>query len=139
MPLDAAEFRLLYYELKFAGDNLHVDLREGLRWAGQGALDAVRDAASFSHKIPAATRVRVSFGSRNAGVRVVTSAAQAPNARPINHHNELGRFKHPVFGHRDRLVSQTAIPFYLAAGRAPAIDKQVQEVLDHVTFHAGFH
>jgi hypothetical protein len=138
MPLDAHEFRQAYLELKFAGDGLEKDLREGIKWAGQGAVEAVKAESSFSRKIPPATRLKISFAARGAGISVVVNAAQAPNARPINHGGRGGVFRHPVFGHRDRWVDQAAHPFINAAANAPSIEEGLRQVLDHVAFHAGF-
>jgi hypothetical protein len=138
MGLDAAEFRAAYLELKFAGDGLERDLREGVKAAGQEALDAVRAEASWSTRIPAATRLKISFAARGAGVSVVTDARMAPEARPINHGGNSGVFRHPVYGDRTTWVEQAANPFFQAAERAGDITPQVQKVLDHVAFHAGF-
>jgi hypothetical protein len=139
MPLDVTEFRMAYLELKFAGEGLDKDLREGIRWAGQGAVEAVKGAASWSHKIPPATRLKTSFAARGAGISVVVNAAQAPNARPIEHGGRGGTFRHPVWGNRDVWVNQAARPFLKAAAEAPSIEEGMQQVLDHVMWHAGVH
>jgi hypothetical protein len=133
MPVDTSDFRAAFLELKAAGDGLHIELRRGVKAAGRGALDAVKEAASWSSKIPPATRLKVSFAAKSAGVSVVVNARQAPNARPINHGGKDGVFKHPVWGHRDRRwATQRAHPFINAAGKTPEIDKQIQEVLNRV-------
>jgi hypothetical protein len=138
ISIDVAEFRMAYLELKFAGEGLDKDMREGVKAAGQGAVDAVRREAAWSSRIPAATRLKISFGARSAGVTVVTDARRAPEARPLNHGEKPGTFRHPVYGHRDRWVAQPARPFFQAAGEAPEISEQIRAVLDHVAFHAGF-
>lgn len=144
LSLDAAEFRLAYLELKFAGDGLDKDLREGVKAAGQEAVDAVKAAASWSHKIPPATKLKISFAARGAGVTVMTNAKQAPNARPINHGGRGGTFRHPVFPNPEETrekwnwAPQAAVPFFTAAAKAGDLTPQIQKVLDDVAFHAGF-
>jgi hypothetical protein len=143
MPeVDMSEIRAAYFELRIAGDGLHLELKDGLRHAGEGAAQAVRAAAAWSTRIPAATSVQVSFAAKSGGVRVKVDASRAPEARPINHGGQGGEFRHPVWGHGPRnkwhWAPQAARPFFNAAGTAPAITAEAQSVLDHVAFLAGF-
>jgi hypothetical protein len=136
--IDVSEIRAAYLELRFAGDGLHLDLREGLKAAGQDMVDAVRRETAWSTRIPMATSVAVSFAARSTGVTVRVDARRAPEARPINHGGQGGTFWHPVYGNRKNWVSQPARPFSNNIERTPGIEQKVQAVLDHVAFHAGF-
>jgi hypothetical protein len=121
--------------------DLKVKLRPGLREAGQIVRDRARFNASWSTKIPAATRVSVGFTKRNPGVSVQVNKNKAPGARPLENRGREGRFRHPVFGHTDRWVPQKARPFLAKAleEEAPAAERKIADVVDKVTRDAGFH
>ncbi len=78
------------------------DLRPGIREATEPILSQAKANASWSTRIPRATRVKAAFGKRTAGVSIVVSAKRAPHARPYEHDGEPGTFRHPVFGPRSR-------------------------------------
>lgn len=121
--------------------DLKVKLRPGLREVGQIVRDQARFNASWSRKIPAATRVSVGFTKRNPGVAVVVNKNKAPSARPFEHGGNDGMFRHKVFGHEDRWVSQPARPFLAKAleAKAPEAERKIADVFDTVTRDAGFH
>jgi hypothetical protein len=137
----ADEIRRLIDDLGKIPKDLKVKLRPGLREAGALVRDRARLNASWSHKIPAATRVSVGFTARNPGVSVQVNKNRAPSARPFEHGGNEGTFRHPVFGHKDRWVSQTARPFLAKAlaEEAPAAERKIADVVDKVTRDAGFH
>jgi HK97 gp10 family phage protein len=137
----ADEIRRLIDDMGKIPKELKVQLRPGLRKAGEIVRDRARFNASWSTKIPAATRVSVGFTKRNPGVAVVVNKNRAPNARPFEHGGADGTFRHPVFGHDDRWVSQKARPFLAkaAAEEAPEAERLIAEVVDKVTREAGFH
>lgn len=121
--------------------DLKIKLRPGLREAGQLVRDRARLNASWSTRIPAATRVSVGFTARNPGVAVQVNKNRAPHARPFEHGGREGSFRHPVFGHRDRWESQKARPFLAKAleEEAPAAERKIADVVVEVTRDAGFH
>lgn len=103
--------------------DLKREIRPELRAAGRLVADEAQvRAASFSTKIPRAVKVRVSFAQRRPGVSVIVDKKIAPNARPEEHLGRPGFFRHMVFGHQDRWVSQEAHPFL-----APAAESKVDE------------
>lgn len=120
--------------------DLKVRLRPALRDAGQVVRDQARFNASWSKRIPAATRVSVGFSKRNPGVAVQVNKNRAPHARPFEHGGREGNFRHKVFGHEDRWVSQPARPFLAKAAedKAPEAEKKITEAFDKVTRDAGF-
>lgn len=122
--------------------DLKVRLRPGLREVGQIVRDQARFNASFSKKIPPATRVGVGFTKRNPGVSVQVNKNRAPNARPLENRGQQGLIRHPVFGHRDRRwAEQPAHPFLAKAlaEKAPEAERKIAEVFDKVSRDAGFH
>lgn len=138
----ADEIRRLIDDLGKIPKELKVELRPGLRKAGEIVRDEARRNASWSTRIPAATRVSVGFTKRNPGVAVQVNKNRAPHARPFEHGGQAGYFRHKVFGHQDRWVRQKARPFLAKAAedKAPEAEKKVAEVVDHVTRNTGgFH
>lgn len=122
--------------------DLKVKLRPGLREVGQIVRDRARVNASWSKKIPPATRVSVGFTKRNPGVAVQVNKNRAPSARPFEHQGRAGTFRHPVFGHRDRRwEEQRARPFLAKAleEKGPEAERKIADVVDKVTRDAGFH
>jgi HK97 gp10 family phage protein len=138
----ADEIRRLIDDMGKIPKDLKIKLRPGLREAGQIVRDRARLNASWSKRIPAATRVSVGFSKRNPGVAVQVNKNRAPHARPFEHDGRAGTFRHPVFGHRDRRwVPQKARPFLAKAleEEAPAAERKIADVVDKVTRDAGFH
>lgn len=78
------------------------DLRTGIREAAEPILSEAKSNASWSSRIPRATRVAVGFGKKSAGVSIVVSSRRAPHARPYEHDGEPGSFRHPVYGKKPR-------------------------------------
>jgi hypothetical protein len=138
----ADEIRRLIDDMGKIPQDLKVKLRKPLREAGEGVRNRARLNASWSKKIPLATRVSVGFTKRNPGVSVQVNKNRAPNARPFEHGGAPGSFRHPVFGHRDRpWEEQKARPFLYkaAAEEAPEAERKIAEAVDKVTRDAGFH
>lgn len=104
---------------------LKRELRPQMRAAGQHILDDMRHRASYSTRIPAATKMTVRFSLKGGGVFFRVNAAQAPEARPLEGargSTNASSFRHPVFGDRDDWVDQPTQPFFLPAmlaGRVP--------------------
>lgn len=137
----ADEMRRLIDDIGKIPKDLKVKLRPGLRAVGQIVRDQARFNASFSKKIPRATRVSVGFTRRNPGVAVQVNKNRAPDARPFEHGGGPGIFRHPVFGHRDRpWQDQKARPFLAKAlaEKAPEAERKIAEVFDKVSRDAGF-
>jgi hypothetical protein len=84
----------------------------------------MRQRASYSSRIPSATRMTVRFTAKGGGVFFRVSSAKAPEARPLERGNK-GRpgatFRHPVFGDSEDWVTQPTRPFFFPAcqGRQP--------------------
>jgi hypothetical protein len=137
----ADEIRRLIDDMGKIPKELKVELRPGLRKAGEIVRNQAWINASWSTRIPAATRVSVGFTRRNPGVAVQVNKNRAPHARPFEHGGNPGTFRHKVFGHEDRWVSQKARPFLAEAAeeKAPEAERQIAEVFDKVTRDAGFH
>lgn len=129
------EIQKLVADLRRVPPELRKQLRPAVRAAAQEVLAEARSRASWSSRIPAATRVAVRFSGKNAGASVVVSAARAPHARPYEHLGSPGTFRHPVYGNRRNWVAQAARPFLFPAARAKAeaaareIDQAVEQVL----------
>lgn len=136
-------------------------LREGIGRAGSDLVSAVQREASWSSRIPSATRLRTSFGSRSAGVTVVVDAKKAPHARPLEMgnrnvpdmphmaHNARGgsrALRHPIFPDPSKTreewvwTSMPARPFFFRAEESASalIHARMTKVLDDVAADLGF-
>lgn len=104
------------------------EVRPHIRRAADGLLQQVRANASWSTRIPAATRLKVSFTQRGGGISVITDSKAAPHARPLEGGSQgrRGVNRHPVFG-RDTWVDQPTRPFFFPAVRQHE-DRVVSEV-----------
>ncbi|GII89625.1 hypothetical protein Ssi03_76150 [Sphaerisporangium siamense] len=134
------ELRLFIRDLGKLPPAIRQELRPRLRTIGQSALAAVRARASWSRRIPAATRLSVSLSKTRPGVSIVVNKTKAPHARPYENAGQPGTFRHPVFGNRDRWVSQAARPFLWPAARPhfERVDEQIGQAVDEVARRHGF-
>lgn len=67
-------------------NELRKQLRAGVKEAGSGVLDAVKRNASWSSRIPAATKLSIRYNVKGASVRIIVDHNRAPHARAL----ELG-------------------------------------------------
>lgn len=98
--------------------------------------DAQARIGSSSSRIAGTIRPSVT----NRGISVRAGGARAPHAPAFENMGKEGQFRHPVYGHRDRWVSQTAHPFLLPA-LAQNLDKLAEtlaQAVDDWAREAGF-
>ena len=116
------------------------ELRPALNRVAQPVLVQARANASWSTRIPGATRISSSFSRRSAGVAITVSGRKAPHARPLENLGRPGSFRHPVFGNRDRWVSQAARPFLFSAvaGAEEDLVRETGQVVEQVARKHGF-
>lgn len=134
----ANEVEDLKKELGNIPKDLRRALRPGLRLAGNVVAEDAKRRASWSARIPRATRVSVTFSGRTPGVSVVVNRNRAPHARPFEHGGGEGTFRHPVYGRRGVWVSQVARPFLAPALTAKGDEaaKKIADVVDVVVRQA---
>lgn len=139
------EVERLIRDLDGIPKDLKRKLRPKLREAGEIVAGQARVNASWSTRIPQATKVRTSFTLRNPGVSVVVDRKKAPHARPFEHGGEPGQFRHPVFQtfggkRRTPWVPQPARPFLAPAAEAKGDEaaRRVADAVDEATRDAGF-
>jgi hypothetical protein len=140
VQLTSADFRDAFLQLKSAGGNFPIELRRGVNACVAPLVNGVREEASWSSRIPDAVRAKTSFAAKKAGVSVIVDAREAPEARPLNHSDQGGTFRHPVFGNRDVWRAQAAHPFF-AAGIAKAgvqVQTAISNVITTIQREAGF-
>ena len=116
------------------------ELRPALRRVAQPVLRQAKVNASWSTRIPGAIRISTSFSRRTAGVAITVSARKAPHARPFENLGRTGNFRHPLFGDRERWVSQAARPFLFPAVAAadPELVRETGRVVAEVARKHGF-
>lgn len=130
--IDGLHVKAFADQLRGLSPEIQKQLRPAIRRAGGAFLQDVRSNASWSTRIPAATKMFVGFGPRSSGVQIRTSARQAPHARAYEGIGTRGMsFRHPVFG-GDAWVEEATRPFIQPAVRANADGtvREVQKVID---------
>ncbi|MBX6382163.1 MAG: HK97 gp10 family phage protein [Microbispora sp.] len=134
------ELRRFIADLGKVPEEIRKELRPRLRKVGQAALTDVKARASWSSRIPGATRLSISLAKRDPGVSIVVDRKKAPHARPHEHGGRPGTFRHPLFGNRQRWVEQRARPFLWPGARPhfEQADRDIAAAVDEVARKAGF-
>lgn len=140
----SAELKKLVADFGKLPASMRREIRDSAQEIGEPVLREVRRRASWSSRIPAATRIATRFGGRTAGVTVKTSQRKAPHARPYEHGGDPGFFRVPVFRRKGRAtpwVNRAARPFFnrgvLAA--QPAVTEAFADVVLRVGARNGWH
>jgi hypothetical protein len=136
----ASEIQKLVADLGKVPVELRRELRPAVRAAAQEVLQEARSRASWSSRIPSATRLQMRFSGRRAGASIVVSAARAPHGRPYEHGGVPGSFRHPVYGNRDNWVTQSARPFLwpAAAAKREAAAREIDKAVERVLRRTGW-
>jgi hypothetical protein len=140
--IDTSDFRAVARALRTAQPKLALDLRRQLRAAGQiVADDAKQEIAKVSSRIPPTIKVRTSATT----VSVVAGGEGVPigglfelgnhGGRKSAAASRSGRFRHPVYGNRQKWVNQPMHPFLAPAAQRKALelDAAVTRALDAAT------
>jgi hypothetical protein len=116
-------------------------LRRSFQQAGQAALSDAKSRASWSHRIPAAISGKSELSVDRIGYTLRASVANAPHARPYEGMGQGGKFRHPVFGHRDRWVTVATRPYLWPAvrGRVNDITTAANDAFEAAARECGFH
>lgn len=114
-------------------------LRPAIVGAGRDVLQQARINASWSSRIPGATRLSVRF-SRNPGVDVITDGRRAPHASVYENEGKPGTKAHPLFGNRSHWYRFAARPYLAPAmdAEAPAAAARIGDVVDRALWDAKF-
>jgi hypothetical protein len=119
MPVTGGDaVRKLIVDLGALPEELRQELRPEFLRAGQPMLADARNRASWSTRIPAAMRLRMSRSRKTPGVAIVVSTRLAPHARLYEFGQDRRGFRHPVFGNREVWVQQQSRPYIIPALRA---------------------
>jgi hypothetical protein len=132
MSVGRAQLQALIRDLGAIPPDVNRAMRPGVRRAAQPALQRIRQNASWSSRIPAATKLSTS-GVR-AGVTIRTDAKKAPHARPYEGLSG-SPFRHPVYGNRENWVAQAARPFFYRGIEATA--DQIRDAIADVVADAA--
>ena len=122
------ELRRLINDLGKLPPDLRRELRPALRKAAHPVLVKMQTNASWSTRIPSATKISTSLSGSKTGVTLRVDAKKAPHGRPYEHQGDPGNFRHPVFeveGKKTTWVAQRARPYFFKA-----VDQEANEVRD---------
>lgn len=143
--VDTSEWNKLYADLKEFDPKLRVALRREIKAIGEIGAEAVRKALSqptpegnpdgpVRDALKAATKVRVSFSAKSAGVKIVTSGGGLPaGSSPMLHAYNSMAWRHPVFGDRSNWVTEQGHPFFekpIEEVVGPAMYTRIGDALD---------
>lgn len=114
-------------------------LRPAIVGAGGDVLRRARLNASWSSRIPGATRLSVRF-SRNPGIDVITDGRRAPHASVYENEGKPGVLAHPRFGDRSHWYRFAARPYLGPAmdAEAPAAAARIGDVVDRALWDNRF-
>lgn len=120
--------------------DLRKELRPAIKKGATPILDQMRSNASWSTRIPRATKISTSLAGSNPGVSIVVNARQAPHARVYEHGGSSGNFRAPLFGDRNRWFAHRARPFFYKAvdQKGDEVVKAVADAIDTVAKRHGF-
>lgn len=121
------QLRKLIEDLGKLPPELRRELRPALKEGAQPMLEAMRSNASWSSRIPPATKLTSKLTGGNAGVSIIVNARQAPHARVYENQGNRGIFRAPLFGDRERWYPHRARPFF-----KPAIDAHGKDVAEAI-------
>lgn len=79
--------RLRTVDRQFA-NGVRKNLRDAIKQQGAGVLGAVKARASWSSRIPAATKLSIRYNVKGASVRIIVDHNKAPHARPYEMGNK---------------------------------------------------
>lgn len=105
-------------DLQAVDRKLATEMKREFKAIAEPIRQAVANEASWSRRIPGATKVSTRFTARTQNVLITVNRRQAPHARPIENHGEEGTFRHPVFARTTRflgrrvMAKQQARPFF---------------------------
>jgi len=134
------ELRKLAKDLDGIPKELRKAMRPALKAAAEPIVQDAKSRASWSTRIPRAISLSVRFSARNPGVSIRVRRGAAPHGRAYEGITGASDFVHPVFGHRDREVSQATRPYLEPAVLAGAdeVVSAVAETVDRVAREQGF-
>jgi len=119
---------------KFA-NGVRKNLRAGINKAGAGVLSEVKQRASWSSRIPSATKLTVRYNASGASVRIQVDHNKAPHARPLEVGNKNNYSAAVAAGGGYRVVNGRRVAVtrkVYAKARAVGVGK----MLRHPVFHA---
>lgn len=146
VQIESRDLYRLTKDLQGIDKKLATAMKAEMRKVAGPIRDRVAAEASWSKRIPQATKVSTRFTTKTQAVLITVNRKQAPHARPLENDGKAGTFTHPVFGRRTRFrgrpvtVKQPARPFFAKAVKASdyRIDRAIEQVAREFEKAAGF-
>lgn len=144
--VESRDLYRLTKDLQQADKKLATAMKAEMRKVAEPIRQRVADEASWSRRIPKATKVSTRFTARTTAVLITVNRKQAPHARPLENDGKPGTFVHPVFGRKTRfrgrpvVARQQARPFFAKAIKASdyRIDRAIDQVAADFEKRIGF-
>ncbi len=132
MASGRAQLQQLIADLGRLPPDLRRELRPAIKRGAQPMLAAMHSNASWSSRIPPATKLTSKLSGSGAGVSIKVNRRTAPHARVYENQGANGIFRAPLFGDRERWYPHRARPFF-----KPAIDAHGKDVSDAIARTVG--
>lgn len=132
----ANELRRAAADLRGFSTQVRREIRPAVKRAGEPMVAAARANASWSTRIPKAIKMR----TLKSGIEIRVSRKQAPHARPYEGIAGGSTFRHPVYGNRNRWVTQATRPFLEPAVKQhmPKVRRELAAMLDDAARRHGY-
>lgn len=132
----ASELRRAAADLRGFSTQVRREIRPAVKRAAEPMVAAARANASWSTRIPGAIKI----STLKRGVEIRVSRKRAPHARPYEGIAGGSTFRHPVYGNRDRWVTQQTRPFLEPAVRQhmPKVRAELIAMLDDAATRHGY-
>lgn len=144
--IESRDLYKLTKDLQAVDKKLAVEMKKQFRAVAEPVRRRVADEASWSRRIPGATKVSTRFTAKTQAVIITVNRKAAPHARPLENDGKAGTFEHPLFARRTRIrgraitVRQQARPFFAKAIKSQdsRIDAAVEQVAKDFESRLGF-
>jgi hypothetical protein len=152
--IDSSDLYKLTKQLENVDKKLATAMKREMRQVAEPIRSRVAAEASWSKRIPKATKVSTRFTAKTQQVIITVNRAQAPHARPLENDGKEGFFTHPIpvkaaSTRRGRLkqavkshtVKQRSRPFFAKgiSSQDHRIDAAIEAVARDFERQAGFH
>lgn len=146
VEIQSRDLYKLTKDLQGVDRKLATAMKAEMRKVAEPIRQRVADEASWSKRIPKATKASTRFTAKTTAVLITVNRKQAPHARPLENDGKEGTFLHPVFGRKTRfrgrpvVTRQKARPFFAKAIKASdyRIDKAIDQVAADFEKRIGF-
>lgn len=151
--VESRDLYRLTKDLQAVDRKLATEMKKQMRQVAEPIRRAVANEASWSRRIPGATKVSTRFTAKTQSVLITVNRRLAPHARPLENEGQEGYFTHPIpiraaasragrfrQAVKGNTVRQQARPFFAKAIKRQdhRIDAAIEQVAQDFEKKLGF-